>query len=64
MSDQARISPYNINAMSSRQVMRRKKNINQGIISLYNPKFSKLTLQELYGRQKGELLLRSRELKD
>ena len=64
MSDQARISPYNVNTMSSRQVMRRKKNINQGTISLYNPKFSKLTLQELYGRQKGELLMRSRELKD
>ena len=64
MSDQARISPYNINTMSSRQVMRRKKNINQGTISLYNPKFYKLTLQELYGRQKGELLMRSRELKD
>ena len=26
-------------------------------------KFSKLTSQELYGRQKGELLLRSWELK-
>ena len=28
MSDQDRISPYNINTISSRQVMRIKKNIN------------------------------------
>ena len=28
MSDQDRISPYNINAISSRQVMRIKKNID------------------------------------
>ena len=28
MSDQDRISPYNINTISSRQVMRKKKNIN------------------------------------
>ena len=33
MSDQDRISPYNINTISSRQVMRIKKNIIQGIIS-------------------------------
>ena len=33
MSDQDRISPYNINTISSRQVMRIKKNINKGIIS-------------------------------
>ena len=33
MSDQDGISPYNINTISSRQVMRMKKNINQGIIS-------------------------------
>ena len=31
--DQERISPYNINKISSRQVMRINKNINQGIIS-------------------------------
>ena len=30
MSDQDRISPYNINTISSRQVMRIKKNINLG----------------------------------
>ena len=33
ISDQGRISPYNINTISSRQVMRIKKNINEGIIS-------------------------------
>ena len=33
MSDQDRISPYNINIISNRKVMREKKNINQGIIS-------------------------------
>ena len=33
MSDQDRISPYNINAMSSRQVMRMNKNKGQEIIS-------------------------------
>ena len=32
-SDQDRISPYNINTISSRQVMRIEKNINYGIIS-------------------------------
>ncbi|RMX55215.1 hypothetical protein pdam_00022940 [Pocillopora damicornis] len=31
-SDQDRISPYNINTISSRQVMRIQKNINHGII--------------------------------
>ena len=33
MSDQDRISPNNINIISTRQVMRIKKNINLGIIS-------------------------------
>ena len=32
-SDQDRISPYNINTISSRQVMRIEKNVNHGIIS-------------------------------
>ena len=45
--------------ISSRQVMRIMKNIDKGIISWSNTKFSKLTLQELYGRQEGELLMRS-----
>ena len=51
MSDQARISPYNIITVSTRQVMRMKKNFNLGIISWSNIKFSDLTLQELYGWQ-------------
>ena len=32
-NDQDRISPYNINTISSRQVMRIEKNISHGIIS-------------------------------
>ena len=51
MRDQDRISPYNINATSNGQVMRIQNNITQGIISWSNTKFSKLTSQELYGRQ-------------
>ena len=51
MSDQDRISPYNINIISCRQVMRIKKDINQGIISWSKTKFSKVTSQELYDRQ-------------
>ena len=46
MSDQDRISPYNINTVSSKQVMRIKKNISWGIISWSNYKFSKLTFQK------------------
>ena len=42
---------YTINTISSTQVMRIKKNIDKGIISWPNTKFSKLTSQELYGRQ-------------
>ena len=33
MSDQDRISPYNINTILTREVTRMKKNINLGIIS-------------------------------
>ena len=32
MSNRDRISPYNINTITSRQVMRIKKNVNLGII--------------------------------
>ena len=32
-SDQDRISPYSVNTISSRQVMRIEENINHGIIS-------------------------------
>ena len=64
MSDQEIISPYSVNAILGRQVMRIKKvKKNWGIISWPNTKFSKLTSQELYGRQEGELLMRSWELK-
>ena len=42
-SDQDRISPYNMNAILSIEVMRVKRNINKGIISSSNTKFSKLT---------------------
>ena len=42
-SDQDRISPYKINTISSREVMRIEKNINHGIISWSNTKFSELT---------------------
>ena len=44
MSDQDKISPYNINTISTRLEMRIKKNINLGIISWSNTKFSELTL--------------------
>ena len=43
--------------------MRIKKNINKGIIDWPNTKFSKLTSQELYGKQYEELLIRLWELK-
>ena len=49
--DLERISPYTISMISSRQVMRKKKNINEGIIYWSNSKFSKLTSYELYGTQ-------------
>ena len=48
MSDQDRISPYNIRTISSRQMMKIKKNFNLGIIGWSNTKFSKLTLQKNY----------------
>ena len=44
MSDQDRISPYINNTISTRLVMRIKKNINLGIISWCNTKFSELSL--------------------
>ena len=39
MSDQDRISPYNINTKSTRWVMRINKKINLGIIIWSNTKF-------------------------
>lgn len=45
VSDQGEISPYNINTMTSRQVLRiKEKNIDKGIIGWSNIKFSKMTL--------------------
>ena len=46
MTDQDRISHYNINTISTTWVMRMKKNINLGIISWSNTKFSELTSRE------------------
>ena len=40
MSDQDRISPYNGNTITSRQVMGIKENINEGMISWSTTKFS------------------------
>ena len=42
-SDQDRISPLSINTLSSRQLMRIKKGINQGVSSWSNTKFSELS---------------------
>ena len=47
MSDEDRISPYNINTISSRQVVRIKKYINLGIVSRSNTKFSELTSKQI-----------------
>ena len=47
MSDQDRISPYNINTISSRQVMRKKNQLEDYKLIQYQI----LTSQELYGRQ-------------
>ena len=44
MSDQDRISPYSINTISTRQVIKIQKDINLGIVSWSNTKFSELTL--------------------
>lgn len=50
-SDQDRISPYRINTISNRQMMRLKKKINWEIISWSSTEFSKLASPELYCRQ-------------
>ena len=42
-SDQDTVSPYKINTIPSRQLMRINTNINQKIITWSNTKFSKLT---------------------
>ena len=48
MSDQERISPYNVYTLTSRQVMRIKKNAIRGlVVNLTNTKFSRLVSQKL-----------------
>ena len=59
MSDQDRISPYNIKQTSKEN----KEKYQLGFISWSNTKFFKLASQELYDRQQGELTMRSWELK-
>ena len=51
--DQDRISPYNMNAI---EVMRGKRNINKGIISSSNKKFSKLTTVRIITNEISEIL--------
>ena len=59
MSDQDRISPYNIKQTSNEN----KEKYQLGFISWSNTKFFKLASQELYDRRQGELTMRSWELK-
>ena len=51
MSDRDGISSYNVNTISSRQVMRIKKNIIEGIINWSNTRFSDLTSSEFYRKE-------------
>ena len=51
MSDHDRISPNNINTVSSRQVMRIKKKLTRGLYNLIQYQIPQVTSQELYGRQ-------------
>ena len=62
-SDQEVISPYNISSISRRQVMRIKKIIKKEISYDSTPYSQHLNRKEMYARQKGELVLRSWELK-
>ena len=60
MYDWDSMSPYNVDTMSCRQVMRIiTKNVNWGTIGWSNTKFSTLISYKLYGRQLGELVTRS-----
>ena len=56
MSDQDRISPYIINTISSKQVMRIKKNnyLLRDYKSVHNATFSDLTSLELYSMANGK----------
>ena len=50
MNDEDRISPYNIDRISSKQVMRINKCFNSGIIGSTNTKFSKLIWEAVKGK--------------
>ena len=54
--DQDRISPNNMNAILSIEVMRVKRNINKGIISSSNKKFFKLTTVRIITNEISEIL--------
>ena len=56
MSDQDRISPF---LMKHQAEKWQEKYINMNSINWSNAKFSKLTFQELYGREWEGLLIRS-----
>ena len=64
MSVQDRISPYNIDTISSKQVMRIKKKYQLQDHKLIQYQILQTNIIELYGKQKGELLMRSWESKD
>ena len=64
MSVQDRISPYNIDTISSKQVMRIKKKYQLQDYKLIQYQILQTNIIELYVRQKGELLMRSWESKD
>ena len=56
ISDQDRISPYNIDTISSSQVMRMIKNINQEISMWFNTKFSRIRRWD-FGSKRVETVL-------
>ena len=64
MSVRDRISPYNIDTISSKQVMRIKKKYQLQDYKLIQYQILQTNIIELYVRQKGELLMRSWESKD
>ena len=62
MSDQERISPYNIATKSSRQVRRIKKKTQLRNYKLIQCQILQIEMV-FYGRKKGKLLMKSWELK-
>ena len=63
MSDQERISPYNITTESSRQVRRIKKKTQLRNYKLIQYQILQIEMVIFHGRKKGELLMKSWELK-